>query len=177
MANTTVARPYAKAAFEYALQHNALAQWSDMLRYAALIVEDEHVRPLLMHPKVSQEQLAELILELCAKVFNQDGQNFVRLLAVERRLAVLPDIMALYEHYRAEQEQVITAEVTSAFPLDAQAQTQMAESLSKRLQREIKLHCEVDSHLIGGAIVKIGDFVIDGSVRGKLARIANMLAN
>ena len=177
MANTTVARPYAKAAFEYALQHHALAQWSDMLRYAALVVEDKHVQPLLIHPKVSQEQIAELILEICAKAFDQQGENFIRLLAVEHRLAALPEIVKLYEYYRAEQERVVTAEVTSAFPLDAQAQAQMAEALAKRVQREIKLHCEVDSQLIGGAIIKIGDFVIDGSVRGKLARIASTLAS
>lgn len=176
MANITVARPYAKAAFEYALQHNALAQWSNMLRYAAYVVEDQAVQPLLLHPKVSQAQLAEMLLEICAKAFNQEGQNFIRLLAAERRLAALPAISTLFEEYRAEQERVLTAEVTSAFPLDAAVQAKMVESLSRRMQREIRLQCAVDSQLIGGAVIKIGDFVIDGSVRGKLARIANALA-
>jgi F-type H+-transporting ATPase subunit delta len=176
MANTTVARPYAKAAFEYALQHHALAEWSDMLRGAALIVEHEQIQPLLTHPKVSQQQLAAIIVELSATSLSEDSLNFVQLLAAERRLAALPEIVNLYQQYRAAHEQVITAEVSSAFPLDEKVQAQMAASLSERLQRKVKLHCQIDQHLIGGAIVKIGDFVIDGSVSGKLARIASALA-
>ncbi len=177
MANNTLARPYAKAAFEYALQANELAQWSNMLHYAAFIVQNEHIKPLLMHPKVTQAQLAEFILAMGGSVFNQQAQNFIHFVATQRRVSALPGIFNLYEQYRAEQEQVVTAEVTSAFPLDAQTQAKMTDALAKRLQCKIKLQCEVDNHLLGGAIIKVADFVIDGSVRSKLATMASTLAN
>lgn len=178
MANTTIARPYAKAAFEYALAQHALPQWSAMLGAAALIVQDSQLQPLLNHPKISQEQLAEVVIDLCGKVLSKEGQNFLQLLAQQRRLAVLPEIYRLYEQRRAKQEQTLAVIVASAFPLETPAINGLTAALSRRFEREVQLTAQIDETLLGGAMIKIPelDFVIDGSVRGKLASMADTLA-
>ncbi|CAM4434277.1 MAG: ATP synthase subunit delta [Legionellaceae bacterium] len=181
MANTTVARPYAKAAFEYALHDNALNKWSEMINFASFIVEDKLFNTLLNHPKVPQLALAEIIFDLDKKIdrkiFTSEGENFIHLLAQEKRLEILPEITKLFEKFKAEQEQSVTAEVISAFPLNEEMKKEIAVSLTKRLQREVSLVCSVNSELLGGAIIKVGDFVIDGSVSGKLAKMANLFAS
>ena len=166
----TVARPYAKAAFEAARESNDFARWSEMLAAAAATVADERVVKLLSSPRVQPADLVELIA--AASEADERGRNFLDTLAQNRRLAVLPEVAAIYEELRADVENVTDVHVTSAVQLDEQQRARLVAALKKRLKREVRLHCTVDAALIGGAIVRAGDFVIDGSLRARLERLA-----
>jgi len=166
----TLARPYAKAAFEAARDGKDFARWSEMLAAAAATVADARVVKLLSSPRVSPADLVELIAE--ASRADERGRNFLNTLAINRRLAVLPEVAAIYEELRAEVENVTDVHITSAVQLDEAQRTRLAAALKKRLKREVRLHCDVDAGLIGGAVVRAGDFVIDGSLKARLDRLA-----
>ncbi len=172
---TTIARPYAQAAFECAVEKNDLASWEAMLRSAAEMVQQKTVASLLNSPEMTSKQLADLFCDVLDKVLDKEKGNFIRILAENKRLPVLPDIAVLFASYRAEKEKTIQVEVLSAFPLDELYKDKFISSLTRRLQRKVSLQCDVDATLIGGAIVRAGDLVIDGSVRGKLNRLLETL--
>ena len=167
----TLARPYAKAAFESARDSNGFAHWSEMLAAAATTVADERVVKLLSSPRVQPTDLVDLIAE--ASGADERGRNFLSTLAQNRRLALLPEIAASYELLRAEVENVADVQVTSAAPLNEAQRERLLAALRQRLKREVRMHCEVDAGLIGGAIVRAGDFVIDGSLKARLDRLAS----
>ena len=172
---TTLARPYATAAFNMALQKNALAAWDDMLKSAALLVEDKRVRLLLSDPAVTKQKLADFSCSVLSSVLDTERRNFIRLLAENNRLPVLPDIADLFATYRADEEKTVTAQVISAVALDEPYKHKLAAALTKRWQKQVSLQCTVDPSLLGGVIVKAGDDVIDGSIRGKLKRLYESL--
>ena len=154
----TIARPYAKAAFESARQHSAL--------------QDERVAGLLSSPRVTPEQLSGLIADIVGSDLDEQTRNFLATLASNRRLALLPEITSMYEGLRAEAENTADVQVVSAVELNEAQKQRLASALKQRLKREVRLHCEVDASLIGGAIVRAGDFVIDGSLKARLDRLA-----
>ncbi len=168
----TIARPYARAAFEEARAHERLAPWSEALQVAAEVVRDPRVQTLLGNPRVTPAQLAQLVTGIAAAPLADAGANFVRTLAVNRRLAYLPEISALFNKLKDAAQGVADVTVTSAAPLDASQKQKLAAALHKRLRRTVRLHCEVDAALIGGAVLRSGDLVIDGSLRTRLDRIA-----
>jgi len=172
---STIARPYAVAAFELAKEQNDLARWSDMLGFAAIVVTDEVMQDYLSNPAVAQETLTRLMLEVCGDQLNPMGQNFIKVLIANKRLNVLPEIVVLYNDLRADAEKTVEAEVISAFPLSDAQTNALIESLKKRLGREVSLVSKVDENLLGGAIVRAGDLVIDGSVSGQLDKLATEL--
>jgi F-type H+-transporting ATPase subunit delta len=169
---TTIARPYAKAAFEEANAHNQLEPWSETLRTASFVVQDPRVQRLLGHPAVSNAELAKLVADLAAPKLDGGGRNFVQTLAENRRLAYLPEISTLFDELKDEAEGVIDVTVTSAAPLETGQREALTSALQRRLKRQIRLHCETDPALLGGAVLRAGDLVIDGSVRSRLNRIA-----
>ena len=174
---TTIARPYAQAAFKLAQQTQALAAWSDMLGVAAVIAADPDMRKLLDNPRVTADQLAELFIDIGGERFDDSGRNLIRLLAERRRLLVLPEIFGLFEQFKSEAEGAVTAQLITAFPAtDAQKAT-VAAALKKRFGRDVQLEYITDPSLMGGAIVRAGDLVIDGSVRGKLTRLGTALSH
>lgn len=172
----TVARPYAKAAFEYAREHNRFAEWSQWLGSAATIVADERVATLLGNPRVTPEQLVGFVAEIVGPSLDEHGRNFLNTLAQNRRLDLLPEISAAYETLRAEIENTADVQVISAVALTDAQRDRLASALRKRLKREVRLHCEVDASLLGGAIVRSGDMVIDGSLKAGLERLARDIA-
>ncbi|MEO5573165.1 MAG: F0F1 ATP synthase subunit delta [Gammaproteobacteria bacterium] len=173
---TTVARPYAQALFDLArTQPEGLKAWSQMLHSAASVVADPQVQALIGDPRISKEQLASLVLGVSGDLLNGAAQNFIKLLVENRRLDVLPEIVALYEVQRAEAENTTVAEIVSAYPLTDEQQRKIAGALQKRLGRTISLRNTVDKELLGGAVIRAGDTVIDGSARGQLERLANVL--
>jgi F-type H+-transporting ATPase subunit delta len=169
----TLARPYARAAFEAAQEHKDFERWSQMLASAATTVADTRVVKLLSSPRVQPTDLVELIAE--ASSADERGRNFLNTLAQNRRLGVLPEVAAIYEELRADAENVTDVHVTSAVQLDETQRARLTAALKKRLKREIRLHCAVDASLIGGAIVRAGDFVIDGSLKARLERLASQI--
>ena len=172
---TTLARPYAKAAFEYAQAHQQLAAWSAMLGLAAAVSQDDTMQRVLKAPRLTSAQKAASFVEVCGDKFDAQAQNFIHVISENGRLVLLPEIAEQFELYKAEQEKSVDVEVTSAFALSAEQQDKLAKVLSARLSREVRLHAAEDSSLIGGVVIRAGDLVIDGSVRGKLAKLAEAL--
>ena len=178
MAETiTVARPYAQAAFNYATEQQALREWSDMLALLAMVAADPDMVRVIESPQLTEKQLADLMVDVCGDRLTDKGANFVRVLADNRRLELLPDIAALFEIQRQEAEGTIKAELVSAYPATDEQQALIIESLRRRLGKDIELSCSTDAGLLGGAIIRAGDLVIDGSVRGKLQRLGSALSH
>lgn len=177
MAETiTIARPYGRAAFEYAqARKGGLKKWSEMLHMAAAVVQDPTMQAILDDPARSSDEKAGQLLEVCGDALTRAGANFIKLLAENRRLGLLPDILEVYEELRAEAEKTVDAEMVSAFPVDDAQLQQISQALSNRLQREVNLSCTVDENLIGGAIIRAGDLIIDGSAQGALDKLATAL--
>jgi F-type H+-transporting ATPase subunit delta len=173
----TIARPYAKAAFEYAREHGAFARWSEVLGAASTIVVDPQVTGLLANPRVTPSQLVDLIAGILGDTLDEHGKNFLNTLAQNRRLSLLPEIAAIYETLRADIEQIADVHVTSAMALTDEQRNRLAAALKKRLRREVRLHESVDPALVGGAVVRSGDLVVDGSLRAGLERLATELTH
>jgi F-type H+-transporting ATPase subunit delta len=168
----TIARPYARAAFEEARRNGGLAPWSEALQAAALVVRDPRVASLLDDPRVTPQQLAQLVDDIAAAPLGEHGANFVRTLAANHRLGYLPEIAELFDTLKDDAEGVADVTVTSAGALDPAQRERITAALARRLKRKVRLHCETDPALIGGAILRSGDLVIDGSLRTRLNRIA-----
>lgn len=173
----TIARPYARAAFAHALASKDFASWSKLLGAAAAAADDARVARLIGHPQVTDEQMVELFVGLSGKAAGEAGRNFLSTLAENKRLALLPEIAAQFEVLRAETENVIDVEVVAAREIAAPQQKRLMEALKRRLGRDVRMHTRIDDTLIGGAIVRAGDLVIDGSLKGRLARLGSALTN
>ena len=171
----TIARPYARAAFAEARQNGGLAPWSHALQAAALVVKVSRVAGLLDNPQVTPEELAQLVDEIAAVPLGEHGANFVRMLAHNHRLGYLPEITELFDTLKDDAEGMVDVTVTSAAPLDEAQRGRIGAALERRLKRKVRLHCETDPALIGGAVLRAGDLVIDGSLRTRLERIAYAL--
>ena len=173
---STIARPYAEAIFALAKEQSQLKAWSDMLQAAAVTVSNADMQALISNTNFSKDQVASLMIEVCGAKFTAEGKNMIRLLAENRRLLLLGEIAAQFEELRAEEEKTIEAEMVSAFEVSSAQQKQIAEKLKARLGRDVSLSCKVDSSLLGGAIIKAGDLVIDGSTRGQIQKLSIELA-
>lgn len=173
---TTVARPYAQAAFRTAREQDALQRWSDMLELLAAIVMDESMRAVLGSPRLTTERKAELIIDIAGDQLDDGGRNLVRVLCANGRLALLPEISAQYRRAHAELERTLEATLVTAQPVEDAARDEIATALGDRLSRKVSLDTELDESLIGGAIVRAGDLVIDGSVKGRLERLTGTLS-
>ena len=171
---TTIARPYAQAAFDQAVESKTIAQWQEMLVFAAQVSKNETVKSLLSG-SIAAEKLAEIFNGVCGEQLDQQGQNLVKILAENRRLQALPDISVLFNQLKADFDKEIDVDITSAVKLNKKQQTDIGKSLEKRLARKVKLNCSVDSELLAGVLIKAGDTVIDGSVKSKLNRLADAL--
>lgn len=171
---TTVARPYAKAAFEFALENSAIDEWFEMLSFAAEVAKNDDMNQFL-NGSVASESMAELFINVCGEQLNGKGQNFVKVMAESRRLTALPAVVSLFAEMRNEYIKEVNVDVFAATELTETQTTNLIASFEKRLARKVKLNCSVDSSVVGGLLIKAGDTIIDGSVRGKLDRLANTL--
>lgn len=172
----TLARPYAEAVFERARESKTLTSWSEMLAFLAVVAADDNMQRLSGNPRVNRARFLELILSICGQHFNDEGTNLVRLLVENRRLDLLPEIIAQFESLRAEAEARVEATVVSPFPLEAAQMKTISESLRRKFGREVNLMTQTDKSLLGGIVIRVGDMVIDGSIRGRLAELATHLS-
>ncbi|MCD9029935.1 F0F1 ATP synthase subunit delta [Luteimonas sp. BDR2-5] len=170
----TLARPYARAAFAVARDDNAAAAWSDALAFSTRIAADPQVHPLLGNPGLTRDDAVTLLVPPDAGAHYLD---FIGLLATNGRLVLLPEIAGLYEQLRADDEHVVLATVTSATELPEDEVAKIRDALKRRFGREVELETGIDPSLIGGAVIAAGDVVIDGSLKGKLARLQSALAH
>jgi F-type H+-transporting ATPase subunit delta len=172
---TTVARPYAKAAFSYAREQNAVGKWNEMLAFAAAVVSDERMAVYLARPQLTAQQQAEAVAQACGDKLDAAGGNFIRQLCSSRRLSVLPAVLVQFEQMVAELEKTGDVQVVSAFPLDDAEVEKLTASLKRRFEQDVRIEVVVDPALMGGVVVRFGDQVIDGSVRSRLAKLASTL--
>lgn len=171
---TTIARPYAKAAFDFAIEANAIESWLEMLVFAAEVANDDTIKEYLSGG-ASVEQAQDIFLKVCDVQLDSNGQNLIKVMAENQRLLVLPQVVAQFRELKAEHEKTLSVDVTSAVELTAEQETTLCAALEKRLARKVKLNCNIDATVVSGLVIKAGDMVIDGSVRGKLNRLATIM--
>ena len=172
---TTLARPYARAAFEFAKDLKALDRWSNMLATVTTVVQTAKVADLLNSPNLAAEEKGKALVEICGDDIDNKVANFLLYLAVNNRLPLLTEVRELFELYKANLEQSVDVEVTAAFPLSDEQQAKLAASLKAKLEREVTIQASVDASLLGGAVIRAGDLVIDGSVQGRLQKLAESM--
>jgi F-type H+-transporting ATPase subunit delta len=175
----TVARPYARAAFGQARERGDFASWSALLAAGAAVAQSPGAESVFGNPRVSAEQLIELIAGVAREQGLKVGtehRNFLALLAENHRLGFLPEIAAQFEALRAAAENTLDVEVATALPLSAEQKARLSAALAQRFRRQIRIAETVDPTLVGGAIVRAGDLVIDGSLQGRLARLGQQIA-
>jgi F-type H+-transporting ATPase subunit delta len=170
----TIARPSAKAAFQQARADGQLADWSNALGRAALAVGDPRVRALFGSPKVTTAQLAELITGVAGELDDR-SRNFLALVADSKRLPFLPEISQIFDSLKADAERVVDVHITAATALPEAEAAQLTAALAKRFDRTVRVESSIDPSLIGGAVVRAGDLTIDGSLKARLARLAQDL--
>lgn len=173
--SSTLARPYAKAAFDYALSHGDLAGWSTQLALLAAVAANPRMTAVIDSPSLPGATQAEMLIDVCGDSLSEPVRNFVRILSGNKRLPLLSDILVQFELYKADQEKSVDVEVASAYPLDASLVERLAAALQGKLQRDVSLNTVIDQSLLGGILVRAGDVVIDGSVRGRLAKLAKAM--
>ena len=172
---STVARPYAEAVFKLADASNALAKWAEMLSALAAVAADARVRAAIADPNLSNARVAGLFISILAGQLTADADNFVRVLAENKRLELLPEIRAQYEALKNEREGVVEAQVYSAFELNDAQIGDLVQRLEKKTGRKVKARVALDKDLIGGVKVVLGDKVIDGSARAQLGALETAL--
>ncbi|MFO1299675.1 MAG: F0F1 ATP synthase subunit delta [Burkholderiaceae bacterium] len=170
----TIARPYAEAAFKLALEQNALPSWSDALSRLAVVAGTDVAHDLIGNPQLSSTQVAAVVADAAGQLAAEQ-KNFVQVLADNERLSVLPEISALFDELRNGHEGVLDAQIASAYPLDERQVADIVATLKQKYGKQVKATVHVDADLIGGVSIRIGDEVIDASVRGKLAQMAGAL--
>ncbi len=173
--NTTVARPYAEAAFELARERNALAAWSKMLGIAARLVREPQVAAALDNPRLGDPEKESLLLSLLGEELDEGGRSFMRVLVEGDRVRFLPEVAALFDLLKDTAESAAKADIETAFELTDAQLGEMKAALERRFGKRIDATVRVNRALIGGARVTVGDTVIDGSVQAKLQAMATQL--
>lgn len=176
MENLTLARPYARAAFELAQEKGTLDAWWKALHFAAGVAQDPRIAALRSDPHVEPEQLAALHLPPDV-ASDTPFARFLGELAGRGRMVLLPEVFTLFDALRRESESILKVTVTSAMPLDTDQTEKIKASLKRRFQREIDIDAEVDPSLLAGVVIDTGEQVIDGSARGRLQRLASVLTH
>jgi F-type H+-transporting ATPase subunit delta len=172
---STLARPYAKAAFGYALDEHQLTQWYEQLATAAAVAADEVMGAVLDNPSLTAKQQTRKFSDVCGDALSAEASNFIAILASNKRLPLLPEIFAQFADFKADREKTVEVEVVSAFDLADSARDKLAEALGRKLERQVNVQTSTDSNLLGGVLIRAGDLVIDGSVRGRLDKLAEAM--
>lgn len=172
----TIARPYADAAFGIARDTNALPQWSDALSRLAQVMASSEARGLVSNPRLASPQIAAVICDAAGKL-DQEQRNFVQVLAENERLDVMREIADQFRLLRNRHDEILEVTVQTAYPLDEGQVADIVATLEKKYGRKVRATTELEDELIGGVCIRIGDEMIDASVRGKLAKLAATLKN
>jgi F-type H+-transporting ATPase subunit delta len=172
---SALARPYGLAAFKQAREEGKVEEWSNMLQLLVRILQDPTMRGLIANPKVNEQQLAELIIDVGGDGLSKTGGNLVRIMAENERLVEMAGVAAVFEEERDRIEGRSHVDVTSAFELTDTQRKNIADSMSKRLGTEVEISVTVDKSLIGGVVIRAGDTVIDASLRGRLSQLSQSL--
>lgn len=172
---STLARPYAKAVFQAAVEAGEVQAWSDMLVLASNLTLNADVKKVISHPSLTGQQQAQALIDVCGDSLNAAGQNLVNVLAENKRIPLLPEIFEQFEQMKAELEKSVDVQIISAFEVSDESKQKLTDALKAKLAKDVHVTTSVDATLVGGAIIRAGDLVIDGSVRGKLAKLADAM--
>jgi len=172
MERATLARPYAEAIAKLAGEGNSWSLWSERLALLAMVASDAQVQNLATNPAVPGGRVSEIILAVCGEKLGAEGGNLTRLLVENKRLALLPEIVNLFEALKSEQEGELTAHIASAFALAPEQMASLVARLETKFGRKVTATQSVDNELIGGVVIQVGDEVMDASVRGGLEALA-----
>lgn len=170
----TVARPYAKAAFNFAVENQSVERWQEMLAFAAVVSRNKQISKLLSSA-IAPETLSEIFIAICGNQLDEYGQNFIHIMSENGRLLVLPAVLQQFIELRAMLESTIEVDVLSASTLSNEQQVKIVAAMGKRLSRKVNLNCKIDKSVLAGIIICAGDMVINGSVRGRLERLTEVL--
>ncbi|MEI8362689.1 MAG: F0F1 ATP synthase subunit delta [Betaproteobacteria bacterium] len=173
---STIARPYAVAAFNLGKEQNALAKWSEMLGFAAAVANDAQMQAFIQDPKVVSSELQDTFLKVCSDKLNEHGQNLIKVLVEYNRMAILPAITSAFEALKAQDEGVLDAQIMAAAKPSAAEVKDLVKRLEIKFGKKIEAKVSVDSELIGGIKIIVGDTVIDASVKGQLQSLAYTLS-
>jgi len=172
---STLARPYAQAAFKRAKEVGAAGVWSDSLAFLAQVMQDKALQTVVDNPRVEKERLLQLMLDISKGYIHDEAENFLKILIENDRLNLIPQISVLYEQYKAEDEGYINVDLYSAYPITKDEQKKFVTSLEKLLSKKVNATVKVDKTLIGGIVAKAGDKVIDSSISGQLHQLEKRL--
>ena len=172
MERATLARPYAEAIAKLAAESATWSSWSDRLALLSMVAADSQVQDLAVNPAVPSVRVADVVLAVCGEKLGAEGDNLARLLVENKRLTLLPEIVAMFEKLKAEQEGELSAHITSAFQLDAGQMAGLVARLESKFGRKVSATQSLDEALIGGVVIQVGDEVMDASVRGGLEALA-----
>ncbi|SFN54651.1 F-type H+-transporting ATPase subunit delta [Izhakiella capsodis] len=170
----TVARPYAKAAFDFAVEHQSIERWQQMLAFAAEVASNVHMADLLSGA-LTPEATSATFIAVCGDQLDEAAQNLIKVMAENKRLTALPAVLQKFIHLRDAHEASAEVDVISASALSDKQLSKISAAMEKRLSRKVKLNCKIDKSVMAGVIIRAGDMVIDGSVRGRLERLADVL--
>jgi len=171
----TLARPYAAAVFKRSKETGTTEQWSKSLAFMSAVLKDKEISAVVDNPKVSKERLSALMLDICQGQVDEEGANFLKLLVQNNRLTLAPTISELFEAYKAESEGYVDVEVATAYAFTKEEKQRFTSTLEKTLSKKVHMNVTVDKSLIGGVLVRAGDRVIDGSIKGQLQQLAKRL--
>jgi F-type H+-transporting ATPase subunit delta len=171
----TLARPYAAAVFKRAKETGSSEKWSKTLAFLSTILNDDSLAVYINNPKVSNDRLTKLMLDICAGQLDQEGTNFLKLLVQNRRLNLVPQIAKIFEDHKAEDEGYLDVDVYAAYEFSDEGKQQFAAKLEKQFGKKVHINVSVDKSLIGGVLVRAGDKVIDGSIKGQLQHMQKAL--
>ncbi|MFU8788907.1 MAG: F0F1 ATP synthase subunit delta [Methylobacter sp.] len=171
----TLARPYAVAVFKRSQETGTTGKWSEGLAFISTVLNDKEFSVVVDNPKVSKEKLSALMLDICQGQVDEEGKNFLKLLVQNNRLTLAPTIAKLFEVYKAESEGYVDVEVATAYAFSKEEKQRFTSTLEKTLSKKVHMNVTVDKSLIGGVLVRAGDRVIDGSIKGQLQQLAKRL--
>ena len=172
----TIARPYASAAFGFANEHGQISEWSAMLSTLAEVVAHPEMQPLIGHPRVAKEDLFDLLKSALGSLLDSKRENFVHVLINAGRIQLAPEVAELFEREKTAADGVVDVAVVSAYTVTTEEQEKIAIAIRARSGKQCEVRCDVDESLIGGAVIRVGDSVIDISLKGRLQALAQRLS-
>lgn len=172
----TLARPYAKAAFQAASESDSLQSWADQLALLGSISVDPKVVDAITSSTLDAASQVSTLVDLVGSDLSGAVNNFLHILAENKRLLLLPSVAELFVELKANLERSVEVNISTAFALNDTIETKLTQALKEKLQRDIQVHTNVDKSLLGGVVVRAGDVVIDGSVKGRLAKLAEAMS-
>jgi F-type H+-transporting ATPase subunit delta len=173
---STIARPYAAAAFSLGKEQNLLAKWSEMLGFVAAVASDSQMQAYIQDPKVNSSDLQTVFLKVCGDKLSEQGQNLIKVLVEYNRMSILPAIASAFEEMKAQDEGVLEAQIIAAAKPSAAGIKDLVKRLESKFAKKIEASVSVDPTLIGGIKIIVGDTVIDASVQGQLQNLAYSLS-